>query len=122
MNYFCVRKLARMSSQPDSSRVPEWTIAERLYLARTVAGYEKQQLADVIGVSRDTIGSYESRGWVRRRSPAYIKAWALACNVDATWLQTGHTDPNGGPVVFGMDFRSGSLGRSARITPFVLAA
>jgi transcriptional regulator with XRE-family HTH domain len=78
-----------MSSQPDSPRVPEWTIAERLYLARTVAGYEKQQLADAIGVSRDTVGNYESRSWARKRSPAYIKAWALATGVDGQWLQTG---------------------------------
>lgn len=80
-----------MTSQPEHRRVPEWTIAERLYLARTLAGYEKQQLADVIGVSRDTIANYESRAWLRRRSPAYLKQWALACDVDLEWLISGES-------------------------------
>jgi len=85
----------RMSTQPEGRRVPNWTIAERLYLARTVAGYEKNQLADVIGCSRDTVGNYESRQWLRRRSPAYLKAWALACDVDAGWLITGEPPSDG---------------------------
>jgi transcriptional regulator with XRE-family HTH domain len=86
-----------MSTQPEVGQVPEFTIAERLQLARTIAKLEKQELADRIGVSRDTIANYESRAWPRRRSPAYLKSWALACGVSYAWLETGQDPRDGGP-------------------------
>lgn len=78
-----------MSIQPHRAEIPDWTIAERLYVARTIRGFEMQQLADIIGISRDTVRNYENRFYSRKRSPLTIRAWARACDVDEPWLEHG---------------------------------
>lgn len=78
-----------MSSQPESGIIPELTIAERLHLARYMAGMEIQQLCAATGISRGTVANYESRAWDRRRNPAFIRLWADATGVNYSWLMTG---------------------------------
>lgn len=72
-----------------TSQAPDFTIAERLQLARAINGFEAQELAERLGISRSTVANYESRWWSSRRSPAYLKAWARECGVDQEWLETG---------------------------------
>ena len=70
-------------------------------MARTYAGMEQTDLADMTGLSRRTIGNYE-RGAVTPRRAGLI-AVSLATGVDLGWLETGETpagdNPDGGGVV-----------------------
>lgn len=71
--------------------MPGFTLQDRLRKAREYAGLDQQQLADRMGVSRGTVGNAE-HGKVKVRAIT-IRAWALACGVDATWLEHGTTPP-----------------------------
>lgn len=71
------------------SQAPEFTIAERLRLARIINGLDQCELAERLEISRSTVANYERRTWARRRQPACIKAWASECGVDRRWLETG---------------------------------
>jgi len=59
----------------------------RLRIAREEAGFDQEQLAAEIGVSRRTVLNAE-RGYVEPLR-VVIKAWALACGVRLSWLVTG---------------------------------
>lgn len=72
--------------------VPQWTMADRLRKARETAGLEQDALAKELGVSRNTVSSYE-RGKVAPRRPVLI-AWALRTGVPLAWLMHG---VDGGP-------------------------
>ena len=75
-------------------RVPVFTIEDRLRKARESAGLEQTQLAELIGVSRGTIGNTE-RGLVKPRL-IMLRAWALATGVPVEWIQTGEAPSPGG--------------------------
>ena len=68
--------------------VPAFDLTDRLRKAREIAGYDQSEFAEVLGITRQSIGNYESG----RRTPArpYLIAWADRCGVDLTWLETGH--------------------------------
>jgi transcriptional regulator with XRE-family HTH domain len=76
-----------MTSAFDQGQVPPIELRHRLRIAREYAGYDQGQLADAIGVSRNTIGNAET-GRVAIRK-VVLNAWALACGVPATWILTG---------------------------------
>lgn len=71
-------------------QVPEWTIADRLHKARTAAGLEQTELAQITGLARQTVSNYE-RGAVTPRLSG-VNLWALATGVPVGWLLTGE-DP-----------------------------
>ena len=88
-----------MTTAYESGNVPPIEIRHRLRIAREYAGYERERLAEVIGVSRNTIGNAET-GKVNPRR-LMVNAWALACGVPVSWLLTGEgpdggDDPNSG--------------------------
>lgn len=86
-----------MTSAYEQGEVPTIEIRHRLRIAREFAGYERDELADKIGVSRNTIGNAESG----RSKPRKImmNAWALACGVPASWIITGEPHGDGpGPT------------------------
>jgi transcriptional regulator with XRE-family HTH domain len=78
-----------MSMHALTGEIPHFTIAERIVLARTVAGLEQQEVADRVGMSRTTLSGYESRAWPRKRKDPYLRAIARVCRVDELWLMTG---------------------------------
>jgi len=82
----------------DSGYVPDIEVRHRLYIARDLAKLEKGELADLIGVSRNTIGNYEGGDTTHMRK-IVLKQWALACGVSLDWIMTGEspheTPPNG---------------------------
>jgi transcriptional regulator with XRE-family HTH domain len=84
-----------MSTDAILGKVPEITIAERLYTARTIAGYDKQELAALIGVSDATVLNYEKRDYTRKRRDKTLRDWADACDVNRSWLITGEPGPEG---------------------------
>lgn len=77
-----------------TGRIPEWTISDRLRKARESAGLTHEQLAATIGVGRSTIYNYESPLWTRGRRAQTLHLWAIACDVDPTWIDP---DLNGPP-------------------------
>lgn len=86
-----------MSTQPLTHGIPEWTFADRCRKARVNAGFDTQEaFADAAGISRGTVGNYES-GSTKRPIRAVIAAWALATGVPAEWLRTGENASAPGP-------------------------
>jgi transcriptional regulator with XRE-family HTH domain len=83
-----------MTSAYETGNVPEIQVKHRLRIAREFAELEQDQLAERIGVSRSTIGNAE-RGIVKPRKIT-INAWALACGVPASWIESG-TPPEDRP-------------------------
>lgn len=71
-------------------------------MARMHAGMEQAELAEVTGLSRNTIGNYE-RGKVAPRRAVLISI-AMATGVDLGWLETGETPA--GPGTDGGDGES----------------
>lgn len=81
-----------MTSAYESGDEPDILVQHRLRIAREYAGLDQGELADRIGISRNTVGNAEN-GNVRPRKIT-INAWALACGVRASWIEHG---PGGRP-------------------------
>jgi transcriptional regulator with XRE-family HTH domain len=73
-----------MTSAYESGNVPPILVRHRLRIAREYAGLEQDELAERIGVSRNTIINAEKG----HREPRRItfNAWALATGVPVSWL------------------------------------
>jgi transcriptional regulator with XRE-family HTH domain len=71
--------------------VPEWTLGDRLRKARVHRGLEQEQLAELIGLKRSTIGNYE-RGDTPPKRPVLL-AWSVATGVPLKWIETGKPPP-----------------------------
>ena len=101
-----------MTTAYNSGRAPEILVRHRLRIAREAARLEQAELATLIGVSRGTIGNAEKgRTEVRK---ILLNAWALACGVPVSWLETGQdTSPDGGPSGGAINPNSGLRIRSA---------
>lgn len=81
---------------PQPQRWYEWTIGDRLRVAREQAGYEQREFAAMTGISRTTIKNYE-RGTTAPKPPM-LAAWCLATGFSKEWILTGERpgDGNGG--------------------------
>lgn len=76
--------------------MPPIEVRHRLRIAREYAGLDQKQLADLIGISRTSVGNAET-GVVRPRRIT-LNAWALACGVPVSWLTDGVSKgPDDGP-------------------------
>jgi len=84
-------KVPRMTSAYESGQVPPIEIRHRLRIAREFAGLEQEELAELIGVSRTTIGNAET-GRVKPRKIT-LNAWAYACGVPVSWIESGGEAP-----------------------------
>lgn len=71
-------------------RIPEITLARRLYLARDEAGLTQKELAERIDVSKRSVVNYEGGETAPRRH--VVVAWALATGVPAEYLLDGRDD------------------------------
>lgn len=74
-----------------TNSVPTWTRADRLRKAREAAGYRPSQMADIMGVTRQTVTRWE-RG--AKMTKASVQLWAHVTNVPAEWLETGTYTPS----------------------------
>ena len=86
-----------MSTQTLAPRIPKFNLNDRLRKARETADLDQAQLAELIGVSRNSVSAAE-RGSTKPRKAVLI-AWAFATRVPFEWLTTGqineNPDPNG---------------------------
>lgn len=105
-----------MTSAYEGGTAPHIEVRHRLRIAREFAGLEQEELAERMSVGRSTISNAENGKGVPRRST--INAWALACGVPASWINTGDdprpTPPDGGQGVdpTGTDDQSTDLCRT----------
>jgi transcriptional regulator with XRE-family HTH domain len=76
-----------MTSAYESGIEPPILVQHRLRIAREYAGFEQEELAALIGVSRTTVGNAEN-GRVKPRKIT-LNAWALACGVPVSWIEKG---------------------------------
>jgi transcriptional regulator with XRE-family HTH domain len=84
-------KVRHMTSAYESGQVPPIEVRHRLRISREFAGLEQEELADQIGVSRTTIGNAET-GRVKPRKIT-LNAWAYACGVPVSWIESGGEAP-----------------------------
>jgi hypothetical protein len=85
----------------------DWDTADRLRKALRVAGVSVGEMADYLGVNRNTVGRYiNGHGRPDRRT---MRLWAIRCGVPLDWLQDGdervlpRVDSNHQPAGWGMD-------------------
>jgi transcriptional regulator with XRE-family HTH domain len=73
--------------------IPQWRLCDRLARALDESHLTVQQMADVLGVDRNTVGNY-LHGRTRPRD-AVLRVWAMETGVDLDWLR-------GGPLTSGV--------------------
>lgn len=86
-----------MTAAFDRGNIPPIETRHRLRIAREYAGYDQNQLAAAIGVGRNTVSNAENGKFGVRK--IVLNAWAMACGVPVTWLETGEQPgdrPDGG--------------------------
>lgn len=84
-----------MTTAYESGNVPRIEVKHRLRIARESAGLEQDELAQLIGVSRNTVGNAEKGRGSNPPRRIMVNAWALACGVPVSWILTGEepTEP-----------------------------
>jgi len=94
-----------MSEMYSAYGAPKWDLSDRLNKALRHSGKSTQQIADELGVHRNTISNYTSgRKQPDRRT---ILAWAVATGVSVEWLETGEVTSGGGPDGGGVETPAG---------------
>lgn len=75
-----------------TTQVPDWDVADRLRKALRTADVGVQEMAEYLGVSRNTVST-----WINGRiepKVSTLRLVAMRCGVDYEWLRTGTTsDP-----------------------------
>jgi transcriptional regulator with XRE-family HTH domain len=66
--------------------IPQWTLGDRLRKAREHAGMDQLELANRIGISRNTVSNYELGNGTRAPKVVVLRAWAHECGVPYEWV------------------------------------
>lgn len=66
---------------------PTWTLVDRLRKSRLLADLDQGQLAEAIGVSRNTVSNWETGR--SEPSATFFIRWAQATGVTLDWLAEG---------------------------------
>lgn len=80
---------------------PEWTLGDRLGKSLRYAGMKAQDMADIIGVARNTISNYVNDH--TEPSKLALKEWALRTGVSVEWLEGNSPSSEVTPVYFSQD-------------------
>lgn len=76
--------------------VPEFDQADRLKKALRHAGVSVSEMAEYLGITRETAGRYANHS---TRVPLQtMRLWALRTGVPLEWLMTGETTPAAAPA------------------------
>lgn len=76
-----------MSEMPQEVHVPSWDLADRMRKALRDTDLAVQEVAEYLGVSRNTVGNWIN-GRVTPPRPV-LRLWALRTGVPLHWLITG---------------------------------
>lgn len=79
-------------SEDGRGAVLEFTLGDRLRKAREHAQISVENMAATLGVSRNTVTSYERRPGKRGVPPMAVYAWAAATGVSLEWLAGNEMD------------------------------
>ncbi len=66
---------------------PTWTLVDRLKKSRLLAGLEQGQIADALGIARNTVSNWEN-GRSEPSASAFVR-WARVTGVSLDWLAEG---------------------------------
>lgn len=80
-----------MSTSAEHPEVPQFDTADRLRKALRNSGVGAQEMADYLGVNRNTVSN-----WINGHHPprgAYLRLWALRTGVPYEWLESGEVTP-----------------------------
>jgi transcriptional regulator with XRE-family HTH domain len=84
-----------MSQQPITLNRLEFDLSDRLRKSLHVAGLSNQDMADYLGVSKNTVSRWITGAIDPKIS--MVRLWALRTGVPFEWLATGVATDNGGP-------------------------
>jgi transcriptional regulator with XRE-family HTH domain len=73
-----------MTQQPDAPAVPSWDMADRMRKSLRHADLGVQEIADYLGVARNTVST-----WINGRiepSTQTLRLWAMRTGVSFEWL------------------------------------
>jgi transcriptional regulator with XRE-family HTH domain len=76
-----------MTTQRSELLVPQFDLADRMRKALRTAGIGVQEMADYLGVARNTVST-----WINGKihpSTQTIRLWAIRCEVSYEWLRWG---------------------------------
>lgn len=102
-----------MSIQPSHEAFTNWDVADRLRKSLRVCHMEQQEMADYLGVSRNTVS-----GWVNgARTPdtRTLRLWAMRTGASFNWLKDGTPAPDddgGGEELPKADLVGSAAGRN----------
>ena len=71
-------------SELERGDIPDWDIADRMRKALRTAGIGPQEMADYLGVSRQSVGN-----WISGRvEPSFqtVRLWSIRTGVDLEWV------------------------------------
>lgn len=78
---------------------PGFEMRHRLALALEVAGVSSGEMAEILGVHRNTVSNYLNGRATPKR--AVLVAWAVRCGVPLVWLITGREpDPGASSTIW----------------------
>ena|SRR5690242_7435784 len=80
-----------MTQMTQGGSVPTWDLGDRLGKALRVAGVSVHEMAEYLGVSRNTVSNYTSCRVTPDRRTRML--WALRTGVSLAWLETGKEPP-----------------------------
>src|ERR1035438_6325982 len=75
------------TSAYEAGQIPPVLLRHRLRIAREFAGYGPEELAEIIGISRNTVTNAELGHRLPRRIT--LRAWAFHCGVPLSWIEGG---------------------------------
>ena len=84
-------KLANPAPQPSGGQIPIWTLGDRMAKALDHAGIGVQEMADYLGVARNTVST-----WIHDRirpSQQTLMLWAFRTGVDLVWITQDQPEP-----------------------------
>lgn len=87
-----------MSTSVEYPQIPEFDLADRMRKALRISGLSQEEMADYLGVSRNTVSNWINGHWGKPPRDAYLRLWALRTGVPYEWLKKGKnaTAGNGG--------------------------
>lgn len=82
------------NAQPSAAKI-QWTQGDRLWKSLSIANVSNQEMADILGVARNTVGNY-----IAGRTPipeGFLRLWAMRTGVsygELKWGEPNRPDPN----------------------------
>lgn len=82
-----------MAAEMRTTRIPQWTVGDRLRKARETAGLGVEEIAVKVGRTRNSVTKYERS---RTVDVNIVRSYAALTDTPMEWLLTGFGPENGG--------------------------